>query len=703
MSWMPRPFRTKTAKVPFSQFRFADPGLDHSIDAYARFLFARITFVKGTLCANHKKGRFHEKGEMNLLHVRKHADRDGILGVSLVQKSTGLTKSVCVSLPQDSILEGLGQGCRLASSLVQDGIGGLVELCPNNRVRVWALFNEPLPAREAVEKVKSLKKRSFISNEGTYFPDPDGQTSFLELPPYPDSDSGQWSLLMPLDQAESLLDDLSYPVPPPDWNGLLGDLPLESRYSIEKTSAARSEINLVSDREEEIPNPTTGNAGEDSTPPVSPEPSALEPAQSTSPLSAVAGKVVYFPGAVENAEVSEVEETTNDPIEEEPASENETVLQPEVDEDPEENPSPKGHSSEDRTRVYNLSPLSASVPGIIGQLLNPTRVSIPTPSVTLNEVLNGGWTIQRLYLITGCSGDGKTTFCSWAADFAASRHIPVIFVSFQAPKELLSIYALSRTAGIDSALIESGLCRDTKSSSAEDLRKVLMNAGRRYFRTGDYLHVLEADSETTVDDIREAVCSTRRHFGLEEGAPVVVVVDSLRELRCDIGKGGKPKPERARIAQGLLELKEMAQELNAALLVTMDIPNRQPIRHGAIEQNDFETACGLADSCFLLDSRAILTDFSPDDASLRRRNASRLQDPLDRVLDHCGQNPVLAKRLHSIRKDFPLEEKSASTYARLWTIKNRGGRTDVQPVFRYHRAYHNFEPIPLDLTDLQPE
>lgn len=703
MSWMPRPFRTKSRKIPFSQFNFADPGLDHAIDAYARFLFARIAFVKGTQFALHTKGRFQEKGELNLLHVHQHADREGILGVSLIQKSTGLTKSVCVSLPQESILEGLGQGCRLASTLVQDGIGGLVELCPNNRVRVWALFNEPLPASEAIEKVKALKKRAFISNEGIFFPDPDGQISFLELPPYPDPDTGQWSLLMPLDLAESLLDDLSYPVPPPDWNGLLGDLPLESRFSTDKASPTRSEINLVCDREEEkVVSPPPKDKLEADLPAVSEQPTP-EVSSNASPLSAVTGKVVYFPGAVENPESSVPPVASTEFSEVELAAEETTDSQVEIEEEAEMKPAEIADPEADRTKAYNLSPLSASVPGIIGQLLNPTRVIIPTPSTTLNEVLNGGWTIQRLYLVTGCSGEGKTTFCSWAADFAASRHIPVIFVSFQAPKELLSIYALSRTAGIDSAQIESGLCRDSKTTTAEDLRKVLMNAGRRYFRTGDYLHVLEADSETTVGDIREAVNATRRHFGLEESAPVVVVVDSLREMHCGISMDGKPKPERARISQGLLELKEMAQDLNAALLVTMDIPNHQPIRQGAAEQNDFETACGLADTCFLLDSRAILTDFSPNETSLRRRNSSRLQDPLDRVLDHCGQNPVLAKRLNSIRKEFPLEEKSASTYARLWTIKNRGGRTDVQPIFRYHRAYHNFEPIPLDLSDLQSE
>lgn len=696
MSWMPRPFRTKTKKVPFDQFRFPSPNLETSLEGYARFIFARVAFVKGTPCALLKNKRFIPKGDLTLLHVRQHVEREGVLGISLAQKSTNQTKTVCTTFTNTSVIDALGQGCRLLTSLNQAGIQGLIELCPNERVRVWAFFDQPQLVSEAVERVKSLKARAFITNDATFSPTPGSTESYLELPPFPDPDTGQWSVVMSLETAEQILVDVDYPIDPPDWDVLLGDFQMESHVPGERLG-----ILEVLDSPAEL---STSMGSESQADEAQTEAYAgMESGQSTA--SAPAGSnLVYFPRQPETGEgAPETDGGEPSPASPQPVpfsdEESTEAGEPQTIQAIENEQAPDSKEAKSTAKAYTLSPLSASVPAIIGQLLNPTRVTIPSPSPSMNEVLNGGWTIQRVYLIAGGSGEGKTTFCAWAADYAASHHVPVVYVSFQAPKELLSIYALARTAKIDSALIESGLCKAPRPRS-EDLRKILMNAGRKYFRTGDYLHVLEADSDTTLADIREAVSATRQHFGLEEGDPVIVVIDSIRELRADFDKEGKHKTGRSRISQIMLQMKEIAQTQNAAILVTMDTPTGGGMRAGAgtMEQSDFETASGLADTCFVLDSRAVLHDLSSEETSLRRRNSSRLQDPLDRVLDQFGQQPVLAKRLQAIRKEYPLEERSASTYARMWTVKNRGGRTDIQPIFRYHKAFHDFEPIPIEMV-----
>ena len=700
MSWMPRPFRTKSKKIPFSQFHFPETNLETSLEGYARFIFARVAFVKGTPCALLKNKRFIPKGDLNLLHVRQHVEREGVIGISLAQKSTNLTKTVCTTFTHPSVIDALGQGCRLLSSMFQDGIQGVVELCPNERVRVWGLFEQPQPVNEAIERLQSLKQRAFISNEATFLPTPGGVESYLELPPYPDGDTGQWSVVMTLETAEQLLVDLDFPIGPPDWDVLLGDFQPEVRTPGERPgilevlnspslpggadAASVSSVEAVTRNEE------------------SQEELGLMAEQAESATDKAEGSnVVFFPRSTGPEEEQIQEKVQTAPSVESMARslqevENAGIEETHPDQEVGSQETP-GEGVTGTAKAYTLAPLSASVPVIIGQLLNPTRITIPSPSSALNEVLTGGWTIQRVDLSGGGSGEGKTTFCAWTADYAASRHVPVIFVSFQAPKELLSIYALARTAKIDSSLIESGLCKEPRSRS-EDLRKILMNAGRKYFRTGDYLHVLEADSDTTLADIREAVSATRQHFGLEEGDPVIVVIDSIREIRADFDKEGKQKTGRGRISQIMLQMKEIAQTQNAAILVTMDTPPGGGMKAGAgmMEQNDFETASGLADTTFVLDSKVILHDLPADETSLRKRNSSRLQDPLDRVLDQFGQQPVLAKRLQAIRKEYPVEERSSSTYARLWPVKNRGGRTDLQPVFRYHKAFHDFEPITLD-------
>ncbi|MCG3200095.1 MAG: hypothetical protein HUU16_04245 [Candidatus Omnitrophica bacterium] len=685
MSWMPRPFRSKTRRIPFSQFEFPQPSLEESLEGYARFIFARLAFLKGTPCALLKNHRFIPKGELTLLHVRQHAERESVLGISLAQKSTGLTKSVCIEFPNEYVIEAVGQGCRLVSALVQEGLEGLIELCPDRRIRVWALFPEPQTVSEAVAKVRGLKERAFISAEGTYHPNSDGG-DMIELPPYPDPDSGRWSLLLTLEEAERILDRQVYSRAHPEWDDLLGDVRPEKRPG---EDAPRPELYLVPDgglpdsvsaAPEETGETSEATPDADSETEKDPRKVVYLHAEEALPSSPMAGD-------------SEPEPQT------EPASEAADSLSESGASDA--NAEAEAEEEETHLKAYSLSPLSAAVPGLIGQLLSPNRVTVPTPSEPLNELLNGGWTLQRLYVVAGSTGEGKTTFCAWAADRAASHNVPVVFVSFQAPKELLSIYALSRSAKIDSARIERGLCKGSQESGAEDLRKVLMNAGRKYFRTGDYLHVLEADTETAVTDISEAVRATRKHFGLGEGDPVLVVVDSLREIRVDPGKDGRAKTGRPRIAQILLQLRETAKELNAAVIATLDTPSSrmdESLGRSPIDPETFETAVSLSDTCLVLESRSRLTAAAGEDSTLRKRNASRLQDPLDRLVEDFGQHPVLAKRVQTLRKDFPLEESTASTYARVVAVKNRGGRTNLQPLFRYHRAFHDFEPITLDVT-----
>lgn len=714
MSWMSLPVHTATTEIPFDQVRFPDANLGTSLEGYARFVFARVAFVKGTPCALLKNNRFFPKGNLTLLHVRQHVEQEGTIGISLAQKATGLTKTVCAIFKNESVIEAVGQGCRLISSMRQDGLQGLIELCPNSQLRVWAFFEQPLPVVEAVEAIQNLKKRSFISHEAAFLPSTSGSEDYLELPPYPDPETDRWSLMMTLEMAERLLEDPTCEVTPTDWDNLLGVIQADARNPeprsniMEVLSSPTSKIETAVQSSQDSALVARSETDQEESLSQSGAAPSVTPDKDDS-------NILQFPyagekGQVEAASEGIVLETGAESaallplLDEVVVSEQEPVVEPQevaesVDREIHE---PAIPAREDQPAGdYTLTPLSASIPTIIGQLLNPVRVTIPSPSQSVNEVLNGGWTLQRVYLIAGGSGEGKTTFCAWAADYAASNHVPVVFVSFQAPKELLSIYALSRTARIDSALIERGLCKQPRSRS-EDLRKILMNAGRKYFRTGDYLHVLEADLDTTMADIREAVVSTRKYFGLEEGDPVIVVIDSMREIRVDTEKEGKHKTGRSRVSQIMLQMKEIAQTQNAAILVTMDTPPGGGIRTGAgmVEPSEFEVASGLADTCFILDSRAILQDITVDEASLRRRNSSRLQDPLDRVLDQFGQQPVLAKRLQVVRKDYPLEERSAATYARLWTVKNRGGRTDIQPIFRYHRAFHDFEPISLDTTPL---
>jgi hypothetical protein len=98
----------------------------------------------------------------------------------------------------------------------------------------------------------------------------------------------------------------------------------------------------------------------------------------------------------------------------------------------------------------------------------------------------------------------------------------------------------------------------------------------------------------------------------------------------------------------------------------------------------------------LLESRATRLVSRAGSGETDRTEEHRLLDPLDHLLEESGHHPLLAKRIQEIRKSYPLLPEAASTYCRLAVLKNRAGRTETHPLFRYDRAFHDFDPIPLD-------
>ena len=656
MSWMPRPFKSKPRKISFDDFNFTDPNLEQNLEGYARFVFARLAFLKGTLSARFKSRKYHPKGDLTLLHVRQHAERETVVGVSLVQKSTGLTKSACLILPNPKLVDALGQGCRMLSAMAQDGLLGFVELCPDKRVRVWAFFDHPVSIGEANRKMKSLKSRSFISIEGEYYPNEDEKEIYLELPPYPDPDTGAWSMVLTLEESERILDGYSSGKQEPDWDRLLGD--------VQRDMVLNPQGDGTEDQDKVLFLPASSEASAE----------LGSPTQDAGDVEFLEkGEVAAIPGHNGSATPTDGDDDS--------------------DVDDAELESEEEDSSE---KAYSMTPLSTSVPGIIGQLLNPDRSVIPTPGEELNEVLNGGWIPRRLYHLSGPSGEGKTTFCSWVSDYAASQKIPVVFVTYQMEKEQLSIYALARAAGVDSSEIERRLHSAARGGSSDELTRDLMVVGRDYFRTGDYLHVLEADSDTTVADVESVVKATRKHFGLLDTNEIFVVIDSVRGLAADglVATNDADTPS------------HLARRQNAAVLVTHDLPmssSTDPTAapsQAAGHSPEYTAVAEAAEFSFVLESRRIPIPAVTTESTNRKRQQARVVDPLDRLVEESGLDTEVAKKIRVIRKEYPIDEKAAAGYARLVVLKNNGGRTRSPLLFKYLRAHHLFETIPFDPGEL---
>jgi hypothetical protein len=648
MTWKKQTFGKRRKFESFDQFAFENPKLQTHLQDYVQFIFSRIAFPQGTPCALRKNLKFHPRGDLSPLLLREHAEGGTLMGVTLTHPESGETKAACVTLPNSSVVEAVGQASRILSAFEQEDIPGFLELCPDERVRVWAIFSSPMPSREALRCIHYLKKRAFVSNKGETYPK--ASDTPLELPPYQEPKTGRWSQVLTLQQAEAFLETGDFPNSPPNWESLCW-MGRERRDDESEALLGFLKETYQEGWREAFPEKET-------------EEENLLPA----PMDATEPRMCE--GDFEKEEIM----PTESPVAQS-ASAYETNL---------------------------LSALSESVPTVIGRLLDPAATAVPTPGSVLSDVLNGGWASQHLYLLAGPSGEGKTTFCSWAADYAASRQVPVLYVSFQLPKEQMAVYALARNAQIDSAKIEKRIWMNGEDCEESDLTKRIIAAGRHYFHTGDYMHLLEADMVTTAYDIERALVRMRERTGRPENEPVLVIVDSLREMRPVVERSPNDGASSSNLAQVAFELKRLAWSTNSAVIATLDVPSRNLSR---LEWNapatleldpDYCAAGPNADTSFLIESRCTRFISNPHSGGFLFGEEHRILDPLDHLLEEAGHHPKLARKIQRVRQECPLLPGAASTYCRLVPLKNRGGRTSTQPVFRYDRAYHDFKPIELD-------
>lgn len=617
---------SERGRKTLQSFQFPAPNIESNLEGYARFIFSRIAFPKNSPCAVVKNGRFLPRGDLNLVGLRQHVEAESVLSVSLTEKKTGHTKSACLILEERDFTPAVGQGCRMLTTVHQEGLEGVIELCPYQSIRVWVFFPSPLPVADALAKVRMMKKRSFLSKQGKVFPTESGDDSFLVLPPHPDPQTGKWSLVLTLAEAEALLDGVPYDKPGPIWSDLAPIPEAAEDDDIDETLVEYLSESCADGWAE-----------------------LRKVAETAPPISSTGGE-----GSLEAA-----------------------------------------------IRTQPIHPMSNLVPSVIGRLLDSSPMAIPSPSGVLNDVLNGGWTVGQVHLLVGPTGEGKSTLCGWTSDFSANNNIPVLYVSFQNTAHQLATFALARTAQINSAQIVGRKWMDPNYEEAHRLSKAIVGAGRTYFRTGDHLQILDPDGPLETTRIEESIQETRRMAQLGENDPILVIVDSIREVMPSRSMNHRTDPfKQSGIPLAMMELKQIAGRNHAAIVTTLDIRSNNLNRvkwtasASAESEGDYLAVTPFADVVLLLESHAARLVVPSNGGAASQEH--RLLDPLDHLLEDQGHHPLLAKRIQEIRKSYPLLPEAASTYCRLVVLKNRGGRTETNPLFRYDRAYHDFDPIPLD-------
>lgn len=350
-----------------------------------------------------------------------------------------------------------------------------------------------------------------------------------------------------------------------------------------------------------------------------------------------------------------------------------------------------------RRASSEIQPMEHHVPELLVELFSKPQNAISTPSQWLNNALNGGWLPGLLYVVGAPPGAGKTTFCCWGADLAATAKVPVLYVAYEMSRNQLWAYALARLSGINSGLIESKRWMDDTYREREDLAREVSAAAEKYAQQiAPYFTILEAGPEHTAAKLKGAIAQVRHNAGLHKEAPVLCLIDYLQLMLSGDEKLDSANAETLRVSRVATSLKQLARETGAAVLAISDITKaayQQAIATGSLDMSALRDSFKIAhaaDSIMLLQTGKI---------TVGRGNNTQNFDQLQLA---SQKYPDKARLFDHARLKYPLNQANKDTYARLSILKNRGGIL-AEPLFVYEKALHRFKPIDLNLGETSNE
>ena len=328
------------------------------------------------------------------------------------------------------------------------------------------------------------------------------------------------------------------------------------------------------------------------------------------------------------------------------------------------------------------------LPTLVENLLSEEIGSIATPSPHLNTVLNGGFMAGKLNVLGSPPANGKSTICSWIADYASLNGFKVVYASYEMSREQLFISSLARLSGLNSALIEAKKFLDPDYHALDTFKSRLFEAIKQYEETiSPNQIIIEADESYTPNRLK-SIC--------KKVEADLLIVDYLQLMSSGDQKLDNAYQETLRVSKIATELKRVARAVNLPVIAISDINKDAYLKAnsgfdldmGAL-RDSFKIAHS-ADVIFLLQSGKITTG---------KGNEKKIVDQLDLL---ALKYPDKAHIIYNLKFEYPLNPKTADTYSRISIVKNRGGKLG-EPCFRYSRALHNFEPIYFQIEVNQDE
>lgn len=204
-----------------------------------------------------------------------------------------------------------------------------------------------------------------------------------------------------------------------------------------------------------------------------------------------------------------------------------------------------------------------------------------------NQLCNG--LPPGLGILAAPPGMGKTTFlwqlCNQVAE---TEGVPVIFFSMEQSADELRAKTISRYSDLEYSNLLRGQCRLTDP----DQQQALNHALQRYAGIGNHITIVEGDSTTSIERMREIV-----HGKLDGSSRCMIAIDYLQKVPSSKGGRGSEESHKVRIDQQVSDLRRLARDFNSPVVAISSL-NRNSYRKPGLdafkESGEIEYSADLA-------------------------------------------------------------------------------------------------------------